>query len=81
VQNNEAMVAGSTGISLILTQAEDQPNLSALRASSEVPPPGFFPLLGVFFLIHSLFSKNARSAHCKTKFSCLTIDEYNWRAI
>jgi hypothetical protein len=50
------MATGLTGISLILPQAEDQPSLSALRASLEVSFQGFFPMLGLFFLMHSLFS-------------------------
>jgi hypothetical protein len=74
------MAAGSTGISLILPQAEDQPSLSALRASLAVLSQGFFPLLVLFFLMHDLFSRNARAAHCETKFSPLNVtagsDEY-----
>jgi hypothetical protein len=54
VQDNEAMVTGSTGIILILPQAEDQPSLSALRANLEVLLQGFFPVPVVFFLMHSL---------------------------
>jgi hypothetical protein len=80
-QNSEAMATGSTGISLILPQAEDQPSLSALRASLEYLLQGLFPLLAVFFLMHDLFSMNARAARCETKFSSLTIDKYNRRAI
>jgi hypothetical protein len=81
VQDNEAMATGLTCVLLVLPQAEDQPDLSALRASLEVLLHSFFPLLAVFFLMHSLFSTNARAAHCRTKFRRLTINEYNRRAI
>jgi hypothetical protein len=67
------MAAGLTCVFLIIQQAEDQPDLSALRASLEVLLQGFFPLLVVFFLMHSLFSINAPAAPCETKSKLLVI--------
>jgi hypothetical protein len=75
------MATGLTGIALILPQSEDQPDLSALRASLEVLLHGFFPLLVVFFLMHNLFSINERVAPCETKFKVSPFNEYNRRAI
>jgi hypothetical protein len=55
----EAAAAGLTGIFIILLQAENQPNLPALRAGLEASLQCLFPLLSLFFTLHSLFLTNA----------------------
>jgi hypothetical protein len=68
--DNEAMVAGSAGIFLILPQAENQPSLSALWTSLEALLQRLFPLLIVFFVTHGLLPA---TAYCNAKFSRFTI--------
>jgi hypothetical protein len=58
-RDNEAAPAGLTGIFLILLQAENQPDLPALRAGLEASSQCLFQLFSLFFAPHILFPANA----------------------
>jgi hypothetical protein len=60
--DNEAVVTASASVFLILLQAKDQPNLSALRANLEALLQDLSPAPVLFFVVHSLSSANARCA-------------------
>jgi hypothetical protein len=58
-RDKEAAPAGLTGIFLILLQAENQPDLPAMRAGLEASFQGLYQSLSLFFASHILFPTNA----------------------